>query len=66
MPTISFLNESLAKFYGVSGVRGKEFRKVEFDERARGTRRTVGPGNIPHCDLPVDAHFSGETRPLCS
>ncbi len=34
----SFLNENLAKFYGVEGVGGREFRKVEFGEghRARG------------------------------
>jgi hypothetical protein len=42
----SFLNESLAKFYGVSGVRGKEFRKVEFDERARGRGGLLGQGTF--------------------
>jgi hypothetical protein len=32
----SFLNERLAKFYGIDGVTGDEFRKVEFnDDQAR-------------------------------
>jgi hypothetical protein len=42
----SFLNESLAKFYGVSGVRGSEFRKVEFDESARGRGGLLGQGTF--------------------
>src|SRR5207253_994721 len=27
----TFLNERLAKFYGIAGVTGREFRRVEFD-----------------------------------
>ena len=42
----SFLNESLAKFYGVSGVRGNEFRKVEFDESVRGRGGLLGQGTF--------------------
>ncbi|MFT7302048.1 MAG: hypothetical protein ACI8UZ_000884 [Akkermansiaceae bacterium] len=42
----SFLNESLAKFYGVPGVRGNEFRKVEFDENARGRGGLLGQGTF--------------------
>jgi len=42
----SFLNESLAEFYGVSGVSGNEFRKVEFDERARGRGGLLGQGTF--------------------
>ena len=42
----SFLNENLAKFYGVSGVRGNEFRKVEFDEGARGRGGLLGQGTF--------------------
>ncbi len=40
----SFLNESLAKFYGVSGVKGDTYRRVEFGEeqRARGGILTQG------------------------
>jgi hypothetical protein len=32
----SFLNERLAGFYGIPGVKGTEFRKVEFDDPHRG------------------------------
>ena len=40
----SFLNESLAKFYGVSGVKGDTYRRVEFGEeqQARGGILTQG------------------------
>ena len=38
----SFLNERLAKFYGVSGVSGAEFRKVLFQDRRRGGVLTQG------------------------
>lgn len=40
----SFLNENLANFYGVSGVRGREFRKVEFQEAAKGRGGLLGQG----------------------
>jgi hypothetical protein len=42
----SFLNENLSNFYGVSGVQGDEFRKVEFDERARGRGGLLGQGTF--------------------
>lgn len=32
----SFINERLAKFYGVKNVKGKHFRKVKFDGNQRG------------------------------
>lgn len=35
-PEDTFLNERLAKFYGVSGVSGEEFRRVKLENRRRG------------------------------
>src|ERR1700694_3459757 len=32
----TFLNERLAKHYGIAGVAGKEFRRVHLDNKARG------------------------------
>ncbi|MEJ6578943.1 MAG: DUF1592 domain-containing protein [Akkermansiaceae bacterium] len=42
----SFLNENLANFYGVPGVRGDEFRKVEFNENAKGRGGLLGQGTF--------------------
>lgn len=42
----SFLNENLANFYGVSGVRGGNFRKVEFDEKVKGRGGLLGQGTF--------------------
>ncbi|MFT6864284.1 MAG: hypothetical protein ACJAVK_002849 [Akkermansiaceae bacterium] len=42
----SFLNENLAKFYGVPGVKGNEFRKVEFDKNVRGRGGLLGQGTF--------------------
>ncbi|MBI1841844.1 MAG: DUF1592 domain-containing protein [Verrucomicrobia bacterium] len=38
----SFLNERLAKFYGLEGVSGSDFRKVLFQDRRRGGVLTQG------------------------
>jgi hypothetical protein len=38
----TFLNEHLAKFYGVAGVKGPDFRKVELDTEQRGGVLTQG------------------------
>ncbi|MGC6566813.1 MAG: DUF1592 domain-containing protein [Akkermansiaceae bacterium] len=42
----SFLNENLAKFYGIPNVRGNNFRKVTFDERAKGRGGLLGQGTF--------------------
>ena len=53
----TFLNERLARHYGVEGVRGEEFRKVQYpDERRRGL---FGHGSI----LPLTSH-AGRTSPV--
>lgn len=38
----SFLNERLAKLYGIEGVKGEEFRRVTFKNRERGGLLTHG------------------------
>jgi hypothetical protein len=38
----SFLNENLAKFYGIQGVKGPDFRKVDLDTDQRGGVLTQG------------------------
>jgi len=38
----TFLNESLAKFYGITGVKGSDFRKVDLDTDQRGGILTQG------------------------
>lgn len=42
----SFLNENLANFYGISGVRGKDFQKVEFGEHVKGRGGILGQGTF--------------------
>lgn len=42
----SFLNENLANFYGVPGVRGGHFRKVEFDQKVKGRGGILGQGTF--------------------
>ncbi len=38
----TFLNEDLAKFYGIDGVQGKEFRRVQLADKRRGGILTQG------------------------
>lgn len=38
----TFLNEALAKHYGISGIKGDEMRKVELNTRQRGGFPTMG------------------------
>jgi len=42
----SIINENLANFYGVKGVRGGHFRKVEFDESVKGRGGILGQGTF--------------------
>ncbi|MGD1977812.1 MAG: DUF1592 domain-containing protein [Akkermansiaceae bacterium] len=42
----SFLNENLANFYGVRGVKGGQFRKVEFDQNVKGRGGILGQGTF--------------------
>jgi hypothetical protein len=53
----SFMNEELAAFYGVSGVSGDEYRKVDLDATQRAGLLTIGTL------LTINAH-SNQTSPV--
>ena len=42
----SFLNENLANFYGVKGIKGGDFRKVEFEPSVKGRGGILGQGTF--------------------
>ncbi len=60
----TFLNERLAKQYGVAGVYGSNFRRVSVDPG--GTQRPAGPGQHPHRYLPCRPHFARGSRQVDS
>ncbi len=53
----SFLNERLARHYGISGVAGDEFRKVQYPDNSR--RGILGQGSIE-----VLTSYAGRTSPV--
>lgn len=53
----SFLNERLAGFYGVPGVKGTEFRKVELKDTPRG-------GIITHASVLTVSSYATRTSPV--
>ena len=57
----TFLNERLAKHYGIEGVSGDEFRLVKLDATAA-PRRPAHAGQHPDTDLAAHAHLAGEAR----
>ena len=60
----TFLNERLAKHYGIPGVTGTEFRRVELDgDRAQ---RRADAGQRADGDVLSDAHFAGAARQVDS
>ena len=54
----SFLNERLARFYGVPGVTGPEFRKVDMSRTER------GGGILAHASLLTVTSYSTRTSPV--
>jgi hypothetical protein len=54
----SFLNERLARFYGVAGVTGPEFRRVDMS----GTER--GGGILAHASVLTVSSYSTRTSPV--
>jgi Protein of unknown function (DUF1592)/Protein of unknown function (DUF1588)/Protein of unknown function (DUF1587)/Protein of unknown function (DUF1595)/Protein of unknown function (DUF1585)/Planctomycete cytochrome C len=54
----SFLNERLARFYGIPGVIGPEFRRVDM----RGTER--GGGILAHASVLTVSSYSTRTSPV--
>ncbi len=60
----TFLNERLAKHYGIEGVTGPEFRRVELTTRP--ARRPTEPCQRPDgFELP-DSHIAGDSREIRS
>ena len=57
----TFLNERLAKHYGIPHVYGSRFRRVDARRRQR-ARRAAAPGQRPDGDVVRDAHVAGDAR----
>ena len=56
----TFLNERLARHYGIPGVAGPQFRKVTLTET--GTLRPAGQGRGAAADVLWRPHVSGVAR----
>ncbi len=56
----TFVNERLAKHYGIDGVKGDEFRKVT--PAGRAARRRADAGQRPDGHLEPDADLAGQAR----
>ena len=61
----TFVNERLAKHYGIPNVYGSRFRRVTFGPDGR-ARRTAAPGQHPDRDLLRHAHLAGDPRQVDS
>ena len=57
----TFLNERLAKHYGIPDVYGSRFRRVALDRRQR-ARRAAAAGQHPDGHLLCHAHLAGDSR----
>ena len=57
-PNYTFLNERLARFYGIPGVTGPEFRRVDMS----GTER--GGGILAHASVLTVSSYSTRTSPV--
>ncbi|MFN3652371.1 MAG: DUF1592 domain-containing protein [Armatimonadota bacterium] len=53
----TFLNERLARFYGIDGVRGPQFRRVELADSPRG-------GVLTHASVLTVSSYSTRTSPV--
>ena len=60
----TFLNERLAKHYGIQGVRGSYFRKVALSSPERGGHPDAG--QHPDGDVVPDADLAGDSRQVDS
>ena len=54
----TFLNERLARFYGIAGVMGPEFRKVDMSKSSR------GGGVLAHASVLTVSSYSTRTSPV--
>ena len=59
----SFLNERLAKHYGIPGVRGSHFRRVQLPAGSSSSR-LAGAGQHPHDHFDREPHVAGDPRQL--
>ena len=57
----TFLNERLAKHYGIPNVQGSDFRRVTLPA-GQPARRAAGPGQYPDADVVRDANVAGAAR----
>ena len=57
----TFLNERLAKHYGIPNVYGSRFRRVDARRRQH-ARRPAAPGEHSDGDLVRDPHVAGDSR----
>ena len=56
----TFVNERLARHYGIDGVEGADFQRVSL--AGHSPRRGTDAGQHPGRDFESDPHFAGETR----
>ena len=59
----TFVDELLAKHYGIPNVLGSRFRRVEHDRRE--PLRPAGPGQHSDADVDLQPHFAGGARQVC-
>ena len=60
----TFLNERLARHYGIPGVYGSQFRRVHIDDEA--SSRTAGAGQHPDRDVLRRSHIARTARQVDS
>jgi hypothetical protein len=56
----TFVDERLARHYGIPGIRGSRMRRVELPPTARA--RAAGAGQHPHGDVGGQPHVAGAAR----
>ena len=62
--TYTFLDERLAKLYGIPGIEGDEFRQVSLERLSAGGR--ADSGEHSHADVAADADLAGQTGKMDS
>ena len=60
----TFVNERLAKHYGIPNVYGSEFRRVTVTDDI--PARPARPRQHPAADVVFDAHLAGAARQVCA
>ena len=58
----TFVNERLARHYGIPNIYGSQFRRVTLDRRARDAPRPARQGQRPAGDVEPGPHVSGAAR----